>query len=252
MAATKQSESSESPTNFRQNSSKQSVFEDDFMYGVTVAQSSIDYRLGFLRKVYGILTLQLALTIVVAATFMSVEPVKMFVQGSPFLLIVSVFMSFGLLIALAVKRRESPINMYLLVAFTFAESYSIGTVVTLYDVQIVIQAFLLTITTTLALTLYTFQSKRDFSSWGAALSSTLWILILAGILQIFMQNDITELAIAIAGAVVFSLFIVYDTHLLMHKLSPEEYILASINLYLDILNLFMEILKILNALNRKN
>ena len=40
--------------------------------------------------------------------------------------------------------------------------------VTLYDVQIVIEAFVLTIATTVALTLYTFQSKRDFSSWGAA------------------------------------------------------------------------------------
>jgi hypothetical protein len=40
--------------------------------------------------------------------------------------------------------------------------------VTLYDVQIVIEAFVLTIATTVALTLYTFQSKKDFSSWGAA------------------------------------------------------------------------------------
>jgi hypothetical protein len=69
-------------------------------------------------------------------------------------------------------------------------------------------------------------------------------------LQIFIQSEIVELAIAIGGAVLFSLFIVYDTHMLMHKLSPEEYILASINLYLDVLNLFLEILKILDALKR--
>ncbi|CAB4004731.1 lifeguard 4 [Paramuricea clavata] len=247
MAATK---SNENPSVYRQNSSKHGVFEDDFLYGVTVAQSSIDYRLGFLRKVYGILSMQLGLTIIVSALFMFIEPVKTFVQGSPSLLIVSMFLSIGLLIALAIKRRDSPVNMYLLLAFTLAESYTIGTVVTLYDVQIVIEAFVLTITTTVALTLYTFQSKRDFSSWGAALFSTLWILILAGILQLFIQSEIVELAIAIGGAVLFSLFIVYDTHMLMHKLSPEEYILASINLYLDVLNLFLEILKILDALKR--
>jgi len=54
-----------------------------------------------------------------------------------------------------------------------------------------------------------------------------------------------DLGIAIAGAVLFSLFIIYDTHMVMHKVSAEEYIHASINLYLDIINLFLHILRIL-------
>lgn len=51
--------------------------------------------------------------------------------------------------------------------------------------------------------------------------------------------------ISLIGAILFCVFIVVDTHLLMSKLSPEEYILAAINLYLDILNLFLYILRIL-------
>ena len=48
----------------------------------------------------------------------------------------------------------------------------------------------------------------------------------------------------------------YDTQLMVggsHKysLSPEEYVFASLNLYLDIVNLFIEILKILEKINRK-
>ena len=55
-----------------------------------------------------------------------------------------------------------------------------------------------------------------------------------------------------AGALVFSLYIVYDTQLMMggkHKysLSPEEYVFASLNLYLDIINLFLYILMIVGA-----
>ena len=51
------------------------------------------------------------------------------------------------------------------------------------------------------------------------------------------------------GALVFSLYIVYDTQLMMggkHKyaLSPEEYIFAALNLYLDIINLFLYLLAI--------
>lgn len=55
-----------------------------------------------------------------------------------------------------------------------------------------------------------------------------------------------------AGALIFSLYIVYDTQLMMggnHKysLSPEEYIFAALNLYLDIINLFLYILTIIGA-----
>ena len=52
-----------------------------------------------------------------------------------------------------------------------------------------------------------------------------------------------------AGALVFSLYLIYDTQIMMggkHKyaLSPEEYIFAALNLYLDIINLFLYILSI--------
>lgn len=70
------------------------------------------------------------------------------------------------------------------------------------------------------------------------------------VFQFFFHSETFELVYAIAGALLFSAFIVFDTHMLMHKLSPEEYILASINLYLDMINLFIEILRILNSMKK--
>lgn len=52
------------------------------------------------------------------------------------------------------------------------------------------------------------------------------------------------------GAVLFCGFILFDTHLIMHRLSPEEYVLASVSLYLDFINLFLYILRILQAVRR--
>jgi FtsH-binding integral membrane protein len=66
-------------------------------------------------------------------------------------------------------------------------------------------------------------------------------------LQIFFRAEWMDLGSAVVGALIFSAFIIYDTHLLMHRLSPEEYMTASVNLYLDIINLFLYILRILNA-----
>lgn len=70
-------------------------------------------------------------------------------------------------------------------------------------------------------------------------------------LQLFFYSETIELVFAAAGALLFCGFIIYDTHLLMHKLSPEEYILAAINLYLDIINLFLHLLRFLEAFNKK-
>jgi FtsH-binding integral membrane protein len=55
-----------------------------------------------------------------------------------------------------------------------------------------------------------------------------------------------------AGALVFSLYIVYDTQLMMggnrkYALDPEEYIFAALNIYLDVINLFMYILMIVGG-----
>ncbi|NXR06889.1 LFG4 protein, partial [Semnornis frantzii] len=124
-------------------------------------------------------------------------------------------------------------------------------IVSFYDASVVLQAFLLTTTVFLGLTAYTLQSKRDFSRFGAGLFTCLWILILSCFLRLFFYNNTVELVFAAAGALLFCGFIIYDTHLLMHKLSPEEYIVAAINLYLDIVNLFIHLLNLVQALNKK-
>merc|ERR1712113_338731 len=137
-----------------------------------------------------------------------------------------------------------------LAAFTVVEAFTVGVLVAHYDTAVVLQAFFLT-ATVIGLTLYTFQSKRDFSGWGAGLMSGLWILILGGIMFMFVGGEVKQMAFAVGGALLFSGFIIFDTHMIMTRVSPEEYVIATIELYLDIINLFIQILKILSELNRK-
>ncbi|XP_062522860.1 protein lifeguard 4-like [Corticium candelabrum] len=214
---------------------------------LVVAQVAVQVRLGFLRKVYGILSVQLVLTIFVCSICMNLESVKSFVQTSPGILGISSIATFILLIALMVKRHEHPTNIYLLLAFTLVEAYTVGVVVTFYDKLVVLEAFILTAAVFVGLTVYTLQSKKDYSTWGACLFSFLWILIMGGLFQFFVQSEALEFVLCLAGAVVFSGFIIFDTHIMMTKLSPEEYIMAAINLYLDAINLFMYILRILSS-----
>jgi FtsH-binding integral membrane protein len=67
-----------------------------------------------------------------------------------------------------------------------------------------------------------------------------------------MPSKTMVIVYASLGALIFSIYLVYDTQLMMggkHKYSitPEEYIFAALNLYLDIINIFMYILMILGA-----
>ncbi|XP_075065539.1 protein lifeguard 4 [Mixophyes fleayi] len=228
-----------------------SSIEDDFNYGTNVASASIQIRMDFLRKVYSILSVQVLLTTVTAAVFLYFESVRTFVHESPALLLFSAIGSLGTIIALTIYRHQHPANLYLLFGFTLLEAVTVGIAVTYYEVAVVVQAFILTTAVFLGLTAFTFQSKRDFSKLGAGLFAGLWILILAGFLRLFFYSETVELAIAAGGALLFCGFIIYDTHVLMHKLSPEEHILAAINLYLDIINLFLHLLRLLEAINKK-
>lgn len=225
--------------------SDKSSIMDDFCYNNNVSKAHVYVRLGFLRKVYGILTVQLFVTTLVAAFAMFTPVVKFHVNENPWMLTVAFLASMILLILLVVKRRQAPTNYFLLSGFTLAQAYSVGVIVTFYDQLAVLQAFVLTLGVTVALTLYTFQSKRDFSTWGAGLFAFLWVLVLGGFLQLFIPSTHLELVLSMGGAVLFSFFIIFDTHMIMHRVSPEEYILATIELYMDIINLFLHILRIL-------
>ncbi|KAF7693945.1 protein lifeguard 4 [Silurus meridionalis] len=227
-----------------------SSIEDDFNYGTNVATASVHIRMDFLRKVYTILSIQIILTTALSALFMFCEPIKNFVHSCPLLVLLSAVGSLFLIIALAIYRHQHPVNLYLLLGFTVLEAVSVGTTVTFYEYSVVFQAFVLTSAVFVGLTAYTLQSKRDFSKLGAGLFAGLWILIIASLMRIFFYNDTLEMVCAGAGALLFCGFIIYDTHILMRKLSPEEHILASINLYLDIVNLFLHILRILDSMKK--
>ncbi|GFH20908.1 uncharacterized protein HaLaN_18115, partial [Haematococcus lacustris] len=64
-----------------------------------------------------------------------------------------------------------------------------------------------------------------------------------------------SLGLGLAGASLFSLYLIYDIQMLMggnhkYKLSPDEYVLGAITLYLDIINLFLHILQVLSEMRR--
>jgi len=222
---------------------------DDFKIGVSVGQCDISIRMAFIRKVYSILAAQVFLTMIMGAVFMYNESAKNWVQSNNWAVWVSLISTFVLLFALIWKRRSYPANYILLSLFTFVEAYSIGVTLTFYSQVLVLQALIITFSIFVALTLFTLQTKWDFSGMFPYLYGALWLIVIVGFVQIFIPfNKTFDLFLAIAIAIVFCGYIMFDTQNIMQKLSPEEYVMAAVELYLDILNLFLAILRILNDL----
>jgi protein lifeguard len=88
--------------------------------------------------------------------------------------------------------------------------------------------------------------------FSGALFVVLIVVICFGILCAFVRSYYLRMIYASLGAIVFSLYLVFDTQLMMggkHKyaISPEEYIFAALNLYLDIVNMFLFLLQLIGG-----
>ncbi|XP_026733743.1 protein lifeguard 1 isoform X3 [Trichoplusia ni] len=230
------------------------VGEDGEVKGFDFSEQSI--RRSFIRKVYSILMCQLLVTMSFIALFLFHAPTKNWAQRNSWLFWVAFAVVFICLIVMACcgnVRRQAPMNFIFLGIFTVAESFLLGVTSSVYAVDAVMMAVGITAAVCLALTLFAFQTKWDFTVMGGFLLCATVVLLVFGLVAIFIpSNKIVTLVYASIGALVFSLYLVYDTQLMMggkHKysISPEEYIFAALNLYLDIINIFLYILTIIGA-----
>ncbi|KAG5638323.1 hypothetical protein H0H81_000741 [Sphagnurus paluster] len=224
------------------NQPAQGDLPDDFKYGTTVSDSSPEIRNAFIRKVYTILLCQILATVIVGGGISQSPSTLFWVQTHIWAFYVPLF---GTLINLGVlywKRHSHPLNFVLLTTFTLMEAFTLGIVVAFYENKIVLQALFADPHTSL--------SQYDFSGMGPFLFGALIAMVMAGFVQIFIPFGKTmDLVFAFGGCLLFSGYIVYDTYMINAKLSPDEFIMGAISLYLDFINLFLNILRLLNNLD---
>ena len=144
--------------------------------------------------------------------------------------------------------RKVPLNFGLLSVFTLTEAYMVSCVTSVYDPTTVFIAAVLTAAIVVALTIYACTTKTDFTVCGGLLFTALMALIIASIFTVFFKNRILQIVISAISVVVFSVYLIYDTQLILGngelKLTVDDYIFAAMNLYLDIIRIFLEILRL--------
>lgn len=98
----------------------------------------------------------------------------------------------------------------------------------------------------IGLSAWTWIKGFDAGSWGPYLFAALLGLLLVMILSLFFPTSFSQTMISCAAVVLFSLYIVYDTSELVHG-REDNPVMAAIGLYLDVLNIFVHLLRIFGS-----
>lgn len=210
----------------------------------------------FVKKVYGLLAVQLLYTASICAVMMLVPAIRegslSLVRKHPAVIqVLLVICLISSIIWVHMVKIRYPQNVIACTAFCTFMSINVGLVCTIYYAEgagtLILLSVLITAAMFLGLSVYAWLSTADFSYMGGFLFSALCGILLLGIVNIFMPHPLLHVLYCVLGILVFSAYIVYDTYMIKVKLGPDDALLASIELYLDIINLFLLILELLGA-----
>jgi len=205
------------------------------------------------RRTYGLVFLSVLVTMGGVAFAGSQPGLMDAVIRHPFLSFIAVIAP--LLLAQA-NARSFPRNVILTLLFTFVEGIFIAPFLYLMQQQApgaVGQAGILTFSAFGALSLYALTSRRDFSAWGSFLMVGLVVLIVASIINAFVASVGAYLWLSAIGVLIFSGLLVFDTWRFIRsgRFGQEDYVFAAVQIYLDLLNMFMFILMLLGGGKRR-
>jgi modulator of FtsH protease len=199
------------------------------------------------RRTYSLVFASVLVTIGGAAWAMTQPRMMQAVMDHPFIMILCMFAP---LIGANVMKNSFPQNIGFVFLFTFAEGLYLAPFISMLERQspgIASQAGLMTFTAFGALTFYAFVSRRDFSAWKSFLFVGLIVLFLTMILNSFFGSAAGFTWIAGIGVLLFAGLLVFDTWRLRNVYGPDDYVPAAVNIYLDLLNMFLFIISLLGG-----
>lgn len=220
-------------------------------YGSGVAAGA-----GYQSLLSKVLTL-LSLTLLVAGIGIGVGMYLLLHAGNATFLLPAIILEIISLIALMITarvlKRAAVLNLALLFFFTFCSGLTISAVIAEYVLigaeKAIAEALVLTGVLAVGLGMYAWTTRRNLSRLGPFLFIGLITLVVASIFSLFLSFGWLSWLISVGGVVIFSGYILYDVQRIKFTQNTlSAAILLTVSLYLDIINLFLSILRILSLL----
>jgi modulator of FtsH protease len=206
-----------------------------------------EQRATLVRRTYLLVFASVIVTMIGTAVTMTQEALMLSAAKHPIITMLLAFVPLWM----AMKTRESaPRALGFVFLFNLVMGVAIAPIIYVYsrnEPGIVAQAGMLTLSTFAVLTIYAWVSRRDFSAWGGFLTVGLWVLIGTSLLNMFFQNQTAGLWIAGVTVLLFAGLLVFDTWRLRNVYGPDDYVPAAVQIYLDLLNMFLAILQLLGG-----
>jgi len=213
-------------------------------------------RKKFVRKTLFTFSLSLFTTLGFCIGFKNIPTIDSFVKSEVgealYILSVSTtFLTMFVCLCCEDLLRKTPSKYIIYSLFVLAISYSLGITSLYIKSDILYISIIVTTGTTTSLILYSFIATTDFTEYYTYLVAIFMCLIFIGIVNIFFNNTIIQIIISGGGALVFACFIVFDMQMILgqkhikYKYSIDDFILAAMSLYLDVINMFLYIIQFL-------
>ncbi len=232
----------------------------------TASEASFDAGLrAYMLRVYNYMLVGLSVTGLSAWFVSSVEPVRnLFFQFSPeanayvgltMLGMVAIFAPIGLVLLLSFRINKMSVGAAQASFWGYAAlvGVSIATILLTYTGESVAKVFFITAATFGATSLYGYTTKRDLSGFGSFLFMGLIGIIIASVVNIFLQSSMMSWIISVVGVLVFTGLTAYDTQSIKEDYVANEdgtvtgrkAIMGALRLYLDFINLFIMLMQLL-------
>ena len=209
----------------------------------------------FMTKVYGWMSFAMLLTALMAWTVANSEAALSFVFGNPMVFFGLIIGELALvwIISASINRLSLGMISFLFVFYSLLNGATLSFIFLLYTAESIASTFIVTGLTFGAMSVYGFTTKKDLSGWGNILFMALIGLIIASVVNIFFANSTLYWIITYAGILIFVGLIAYDTQKLKniaYQISDEQTagklaISGALSLYLDFINLFLLLLRLL-------
>lgn len=230
--------------------------EANYIKESSLGFSNASIRAAFVRKVFTLLTIMLSIVAGLIALFIFHEGTKKYVQTHSWLY----FLSYGVFLVTYISmvccesvRRNYPGNIICLLLLTLSMGYMTAMISSFYNVNIVFLAALICTICCGSIMLFACQTKYDFTSCFGVMFVISMVLFIFGIVAIIavVVFKVLWMYMIYAGlsALVFMVYLAIDTQMVIggkrHEYSPEDYIMAATQLFLDIIYIFIYLLQII-------
>jgi hypothetical protein len=220
-------------------------------------QVGIDVGLrNYMLRIYNYMASALALTGIVAYVFAGyLETNRALVRSPVMWLIILAPLGLVMLLSYGINRLSATAAQGLFWLYAGLMGLSLSTIFLVYTGESIFRVFFITAGTFAAMSLYGYTTKRDLTQMGSFLFMGLIGIVIASLVNMFLQSGMLQWIIAVIGVIVFVGLTAYDTQTIKemyyegdgHEIAGKKAVMGALRLYLDFVNLFMMLIQLIGV-----